>query len=307
MKKGVLNLIGVLLIFFGMIGLLFTLNTKIIGHVISNKISNTFKITSWTTFNETLSNDLVEFSDIKEVIAREGKKKTIDLNIENIGDNFLNNCKLTPKKLEPWIYSTQTEGISAGEKITFSFDVNVPEGTEQGDYQAELELNCDEISFLKGFTISIIKGFEVIEIKEIKEKNKILNVSYTFDNREFIGESVLVEIWIENSDNIEVKRMVDVFPINEDKLIERNVLISLKEQSAGIYVIYFALSSDLNDHLKKSFVIGNSLTTGDVIFKVAEGKGIPYLIFLIIIGLGVFFVFRSHRESLQEEHQKEHP
>ncbi|MEK6872827.1 MAG: hypothetical protein AABW90_02330 [Nanoarchaeota archaeon] len=306
MKKGVLNLIGILLIFLGVVGILLILNGKIVGYATSNALSNTFKITSWTTFNKTLSNR-VEFSEIGEVITREGKKKTIDLNIENTGDKFLNNCKLMPKKLESWIYSSQIEGIAAGEKTTFSFDVNVPEETEQIDYQAKLELNCDEGSFLKEFTISVINGFEAIEIKEIKEKNKILNVSYTFDNKDFIGESVLVEIWIKNSDNVEVKRMIDIFPINEDKLIERNILINLKEQPTGIYVIYFALSSDLNDYLKKSFVIGKSLTTGDVIFKVAKGKGIPYIIFLIIIGLGVFFVFKSHRESLQKEHETEHP
>lgn len=306
MKKGVLSWIGILLIFLGVIGLLYILNGKIIGYVISNTLSNTLKITGGTTFNETLSNG-VEFSEIKEVIVREGKKKTIDLNIENTGDKSLNNCKLIPKKLESWIYSPQTNPIQSGEKVTFSFDVDVPKEIELGDYRAELELNCDEGSFLREFTINVIKGFETIEIKEINEKNKILNVSYTFDNKDFIGESVLVEIWIENFDGVEVKRIVDIFPINEDKLIERNILINLKEQPAGIYIIYFALSSDLNDYLKKSFLVGESLTTGDAIFKVAKGKGIPYIIFLTIIGLGVFFIFKSYRKSLQEEHQKEHP
>ena len=193
------------------------------------------------------------------------------------------------------------------QRVIFSFDVDVPEETEPGDYLKELELNCKEGSFLREFTINVINGFEAIEIKEIKEKNKILNVSYIFNNKDFIGESVLVEIWIENSDNVEIKRVVDMFPINKDKLIERSVLINLKEQPAGIYIIYFAISSDLNDYLKKSFVVEESLTTGNAIFKVAKGKGIPYIIFLIIIGLGVFFIFKSYRESLQKEHEIEHP
>ena len=306
MKKSRLIILGMVLIFLGAAGFLFILNEKLAGYVISNMLSNTLKITGGTTFNETLLNS-VEFSEIKEVIVREGKKKSIDLNIENIGDNSLNNCKLIPKKLESWMYSSQTHSIQSGEKVIFSFDVDVPEETEQGDYLTELELNCKEGSFLREFTINVINGFEAIEIKEIKEKNKILNVSYIFNNKDFIGESVLVEIWIENSDNVEIKRVVDMFPINKDKLIERSVLINLKEQPAGIYIIYFAISSDLNDYLKKSFVVEESLTTGNAIFKVAKGKGIPYIIFLIIIGLGVFFIFKSYRESLQKEHEIEHP
>lgn len=305
MKRGILTTFGIALVFLGVAWLLLTLNGKNIGYVVSNTISNTL-ITSLATSNTTLSDNQVEFLDTGKIIAREGKKKTIDLNIENT-EKYLTNCKLIPRKLESWIYSSQIQEIFTGEKATFSFDVNVPEETEQGDYQLELELNCDESSFKKEFIVSVINGFEIIDIKEIIEKNKILNISYTFYNKDFIGESASVEVWIENSDNVELKRIVDVFPINEDKLIERNILINLKEQPAGIYIIYFALSSDLNDFLKESFVIGKSLTTGDIIFKVAKGKGVPYIIFLIIIGLGVFFVFKSYREDIQEEHQKEHP
>ena len=309
MKKGVLALIGLVLIFLGALGILLALNGKSVGYVIST-IPYTLKITGETTFNESgkiSSNGSVELSEIGEVIAREGKKEGVILNVENNGNLLLNNCRLISKgETDIWISSSQIQSIPSGENAEFIFDVNIPEETEQKDYQAEILLNCEEHTFSKEFIIAVVDGLKAVEIKEVKEKNKILNISYTFDNTDFIGESALVEIWIENSDKVEVKRIVDIFPINKDNLIERNVLINLKEQPTGVYSIYFALSSELNDYLKKSFVIGKSLTTGEVVFKVVKGKGTPYLIFLLVIGLGVFFVFRSHRESLQEGHDEEH-
>jgi len=287
--------IGLVMLLIGIIGFLFLLNGKPIGYVISNTFLKSDKS----------SDKSIELSEIEEIIARAGSKKTFSLNVKNNDNNLLTRCILRAEgEIKSWIYSSQIENISPKENIDFTFNINIPEEIEIKNYKGELELDCKEKSISQPLTIDIVKGLKAIELKSINEKNKILNINYTFDNSDFIGDSVFVTLWVENSDGIEVERIIDIFFINKDRLIERKVLIDLRDQQPGIYKVYFALSSDLDDYLKKSIILGESSLTGKVVFKVVKGKGLPYLIFLLIIGIGVFFIFKSHRRSVQKMHEK---
>ena len=295
MGKNIFMAIGLVMLLIGIIGFLFLLNGKPIGYVISNTFLKSDKS----------SDKSIELSEIEEIIARAGSKKTFSLNVKNNDNNLLTRCILRAEgEIKSWIYSSQIENISPKENIDFTFNINIPEEIEIKNYKGELELDCKEKSISQPLTIYIVKGLKAIELKSINEKNKILNINYTFDNSDFIGDSVFVTLWIENSGGIEVERIIDIFFINKDRLIERKVLIDLRDQQPGIYKVYFALSSDLDDYLKKSIILGESSLTGKVVFKVVKGKGLPYLIFLLIIGIGVFFIFKSHRRSVQKMHEK---
>ncbi len=296
MKKNYFMVLGILLIFLGIIGF-FAMNV------------NTIKTIGYITFNNFLdlnnaSNNSFEFSDVNNIIVRGGDKTKVTLTVKNIRDKAIINCKLLPKSLAEWISNTQIENIFPNKKVNFELELNIPP-TNPGVYEAEVEIKCDEEfpSETKKFNINVL-GQKSLEIVEISEKNKKINVSYVFNNENFFGDTVFVEIWVENSDGFEIKRVIDSFPIRKDSLIERSELIDLDEVT-GIYDVYIALSSDLDNYLKESIIVGESFISGRGIIKVAKGKGFPYLIFLLIIGIGVFFIFKSHRENIQKTNENQ--
>jgi len=243
---------------------------------------------------------------IGDIIAVEGDKKTLSVNVKNVGRAFLNNCMLIIKgEISSWAYSTQIEGVAPGENIDFMFDINVPEEVEAKDYSGELEIKCDEGSDSQDVKVRIPGGLQLVKVGEIIHEKDILNVSYTFDRGNLIGEEASVEIWIVNEDGVEVRRFIDSFGINRDGVIERNVLIELPEDLAGIYSVYFALSSDLDNYARKAVVLGKSRGTGFAIFDSSGGKMAGYVVFLLIVGVGIFFILKGHREKTHKVHKSE--
>jgi hypothetical protein len=302
MKDQNLKVFGLILMLIGMFGILLFMNVRTIGNVIKVVEINE----GYEESLNPLEDSVFEFSKIEEVIVRGGEKKTISLSVKNIGNNFLNDCKLIGQgDISSWIYSGQTKGLAAGEKIDFIFDINVPEGIVTGKYLSVLMLKCEEDFGSIEFEVSVLESLSELRVLGVSETNGILNASYIFDNGDFIGDKMAVDIWVKDSDNIEVKRMRDIFGINRDGLIERTVFIDLREANveSGVYYVYFALSSNLDNYVKESLLIGKSVGTGNAIFEVVDGKGFPYAIFLLVISLGAFFIFKSHRKSVQEMHE----
>jgi len=235
----------------------------------------------------------LELSNIGDIISRQGDKKTLFLNVKNIGGIFLNKCKLKIRgEISSWIYSDQIEGIAPGQNFDFVFDLNIPEGIEKGDYLGELEISCDEFNESQEIKVIIAGGLQLIEIKEIKHEKQGLEVSYSFDNSGIIGEEVSVEIWITDDQGTEIKRYMDSFSINRDEVIERNILIDIPSDLIGIYSVYFALSSDLENYVKQNIVLGKAVSGGFAVFDTTTGKVVGYVVFgLMVLGI-LYFVFK---------------
>lgn len=173
-------------------------------------------------------------------------------------------------------------------------------------------LNIFLISFVAAQNINFIGdlsgNLSIIKINNIDVKDNELNIDYSFDKSDFIGESMAVDIWIMNENKNEIKRITDVFSINKDSEIKRNVAIVIpKDSPDGIYSINIALSSDKNSFLTKSFSFNKTLE-GEA-FSVLEkpkNKLISYGIFLIIILLGVgFIVLSNFRKSKSKDEDYE--
>ncbi len=229
----------------------------------------------------------IEVSNIGDIIAKPGDKKTLSLTAKNIGKIFLNNCRLIVQgEISSWIYSKDIFGIAPGENKNFVFDLNVPDRTMEIDYSGGISINCDEASHEQKIKISIPKGLQSIKIKEIKKDKNSLNIIYTYEGD--VGK-VDVEIWMSNGNNVEYKRIKDSFSA-EGGIIERTVVIDIPEDLAGIYSVYIALSSDLNNSIRESVVLGETSTTGFAIFDQPRNKTIAYAVFILIILGGILFI-----------------
>ncbi len=146
-----------------------------------------------------------------------------------------------------------------------------------------------EIELNSGFE----EGLEAIKIDSIVQEGDRLNISYEFDNSKFIGGDAAVEIWILNENGSEVRRVQDVFDINKEEAIKRVMLVDLSGIPAGRYEINLALSSELENSIKQDFVFSKSLITGNTILEQPKYKMIGYVVFIIIILAGIFFIMRK--------------
>ncbi|MDP3027231.1 MAG: hypothetical protein Q8N63_05965, partial [Nanoarchaeota archaeon] len=230
---------------------------------------------------------------IGNIIAREGDKKTLSLNAKNIGKIFLNNCRLIAKgDVNSWIYSTNIYGIAPGQNIDFVFDLNVPEETLTEINMGSLEIKCEEASNIQNISISLPEEFGLIEIKDVKQEGAILRINYVFDSSNLVGDGIDIEIWLADENETEIKRIVDKSSLNTGGLIERNVEMQLPgDLKGGIYFIYFAFSNEADSFVKKSVVLG---VTGRAILDSEKGKFGVYIVFLLILAVAIFFIWRRH-------------
>ena len=288
MKKNTLKIIGVILVILIILIGFLLIGTNILGYVISNE-----KISS------------IEFSKIEDITLSNGNEKIIPINIKNIGGEGITNCLLLiAGEKSNWTKNEETKDILAQTDINFNLKITIPEETEIDDYPLTLQLTCDQESNFKEISIAVTKGINAIKVREIKSEKRNLNILYTFDNSKFIGESTYVEIWILNPEGFEIKRLQDRFSIKTDNLILRNIDIELEENPKGVYGIFFSHPSDLKNYIKKSVILGKSGTSGNAVFKIVKGKGFPYAIFLLIISIGIFFIFKAHRKAIQNVNQQ---
>lgn len=166
------------------------------------------------------------------------------------------------------------------------------------------EINGSFINLTKEIQLSedLRKGSNMIPVKQINQEEGILNISYGFDNSGFVGDEVIVDIWLLDKNKTEVKKIQDYFAINRDGLIERSVAMDISDLEQGNYEIYFALDSDLNNPVSQEIFIENPSITGSAILNQPKGKMIGYVIFVLIIFIGIFFIIRNHRkEDFKEE------
>jgi hypothetical protein len=159
-------------------------------------------------------------------------------------------------------------------------------------YAQTLEIKCDEKSSSQTLFVSV-PGLKMIEIKDVVQEKNLLRVNYDFDGAYVIGDEVLLDMWVVDDANVEINRVQDMFNVRGEGIIEREIVIDIGK-SVGVYYVYFALNSDLDNFVKQSVILGNSRTIGQVVLDTFKGKMIGYVAFLVMIAIALFFIIRRH-------------
>jgi hypothetical protein len=125
------------------------------------------------------------------------------------------------------------------------------------------------------------------------EKNN-LSINYSFDNRDFIGDSVEISLWVVNESGSKVERIEDSFSINKQGLINRQVSLSLPKYLVGNCSLYIAVSSNLNNFIKQPFNVKElSKITGNAVNDFGKNVTIHYLVIFVLIIIILIFLFRN--------------
>ena len=283
MKEGAFKILGITLISLGILGFLL-MSTNILGFAISDQEDS----------------NLI-FSEIEDITLKRSDQKTVKVNVKNTGENELTTCLMIPKgEKADWALSGETKNIPPNSNIDFNLEITIPEDAEIDAHLLELQITCDQETTSKQTSISITLGVDAINIREMKSEKNFLKIIYTFNPEGLVGDTTYVEIWVQNPDGFEVNRVQDEFKINTDSLIVRNIKIDLKKNPKGVYGVFFSHpTTDKDSYIPKKIILGRSKTSGKAVFDIVEGKGIPYAGFLLFIAIGIFFIFRSHRKSVQ--------
>jgi hypothetical protein len=140
-------------------------------------------------------------------------------------------------------------------------------------------------------------------VPSLEEDEQVLTISYSVNNSGVIGDSISVELWLIDDNEIEQARVVDgPFNINKDGVIERNVSMKLPLNLTGIFAVYLAPSYDLNYFARGSVILKEETpeVTGRVIFSNSRGKTIAYVIFLLVLFGFVIYRLRDLYKSRSE-------
>jgi len=266
-------------------------------------VSSGFIGGSSSTIKKSANNTILLLAKIEDFIGYFGDKKTLSLNIKNNGKIFLNNCKLVSSgDYNTWLYSSQIQGIAPGQNIDYIFDINIPENLLSGNYKIDINVICDEKNSSTSFLISVPSDNERIEINDLKINKGVLNLVYDFESYKLIGKPVQISIWLVDDNKNEIKRINDNFDLTESK-IQRSINISYPRGLVGVYSINIANSNDLNNFAGQSIILGKNIATGYAVLDNSSGKMVAYVIFILIIIIGLYFIVRRNRKKKMVLHR----
>lgn len=145
---------------------------------------------------------------------------------------------------------------------------------------------------------------QTITINKVNQTKNNLNITYSFDNSNFIGNYISIFIWITNENRTEIKNLTDNFSINRDPPIEReisftipNSIIKLSKKSSQTIYINIAPSINLNNPTKQQFIIQKQEKK-----PLSVNKTLIYLISFIII---IFILINISKRKLHLNQSKE--
>ena len=294
---------GIVLILLGLVGVLGVMQGVPVGYTIFTGID---KIQSSSTMY--YANDNLEVSKLDTLVGYGGGKVNLILNAKNIGEVFLNNCKLASGgDFGSWIYSGEGKGLSSGEKINLNFEINIPKESMVTNYSGKIGVKCDETELMQDVNLIVYRGLNSIIINSVENSEEGLNVSYGFDRTGLIGK-MDVDIWVVDSSGNEIKKIRDSFDLNKDGIINRKIFVKTGIIPEGVYSIYFSLASDPNNYVEQSFIVTKKASvSGNAVFGTQEetNKTLSYIVFGLIIGIGVLFAIRGSFFSSENQEGSE--
>jgi hypothetical protein len=220
----------------------------------------------------------LELSELGEVVARAGERKTLSLEARNSGTSFLNDCRLVSEG-DLQISSEQLQGIAPGQRVNFILNFEMPDDTKIDKYMVNLEIRCEEASSSQELIVILPKISQLIEVQSIEQKGNILEIVYVLDSSGMDSDDVIISIKIFDEEGNELKSYSDYFPLNNRDSITREISITLDEEFlSGAYKIRFSLG-DGDSWIQESVVI-----TGEAIsFISSKNRVRGYIVFAGLI------------------------
>ncbi|MEN9626469.1 MAG: hypothetical protein RL557_797 [archaeon] len=228
----------------------------------------------------------LELSGVDQLIVYRGEVKSFSFVGINTGDTVLTGCQLVfGGDYAAWIISQTIQDIKAGEQIEFPAELVISDVISSGTYRGSGEIRCNEISQKQEFSVVVSEPSEILQIISVKPEDEQLDIVYSFDHSNIVGEGVAIDVWLVDEQIHEVARDLDIFTLQQEGVIQRTFALALPASLAGNYKIYLATDSEPEKLVSQEILLGESSATGFSILSFEEGNysliGLALIVFIV--------------------------
>ena len=231
-----------------------------------------------------------------------GSQEATTVIITNTGETHLSSCTVrSVGEFDSWILvSEEATNISPGEQHEFSFDVTVPEETEEGSYSLRVLTKCSGISAARDLTVNVEKKkleFEVISA----DRTRLNRVRIIYSLEELAGEDqdVVFIFSLVDANNVEVGRVEVNQSIDANSTDEFRTNININESLLPINeTTNETLESELTLNVNFNSQIYSSSIQEKVLigapiggFAILEGVGAGEAIIFVVVLFVLVFIF----------------
>ncbi len=241
--------------------------------------------------------------DIQEITSSPGSSREVSMVATNTGTGILSSCVLKSSgEYGSWIsVSEELININIGDQHTFSFNIVVPEETEEGSYSLKVSFeDCLNTAMTKEFTINVEKKkleFEIISVDRTRSNR--VRIIYSLEELAGEEQEIVFAFSLVDADNVEVGRLelnksVDANSTDEFKInIEINEsLLPINETTNETLESELTLNVNFDSEIYSSSVM-ETITLGAPIggFAIFEGVGAGEAIIFVIVLFVLVFIF----------------
>ena len=241
--------------------------------------------------------------NIQEITLNQGGSKEVSMIVTNTGTGVLSSCILKPLgEYDSWILvSEEAISINIEDQHEFSFNVIVPEETEEGSYSLKVSVDeCLGTAMVKAFTVNIEeKKLEFNIISADRTRDDRVRILYSLEELSGNNQDVVFIFSLVDANNVEVGRVEVNQSINANSSDEFRTNIEINESLLPINeTTNETLESELTLHVNFNSQIYSSSIQEKVLigtpiggFAIFEGVGAGEAILFIVVLFVLVFIF----------------
>ena len=250
--------------------------------------------------------------DIQEITLSPGSSKEVSMIVTNTGTGVLSSCILKPLgEYDSWILvSEEAININIEDQHEFSFNVMVPEETEEGSYSLTVSVDeCLGTPSVKAFTVNIEdKKLEFNITNADRTRDDRVRVIYSLEELSGNDQDVVFIFSLVDANNIEVGRVEVNQSIDANSSDEFRTNIEINESLLPINeTTNETLESELTLHVNFNSQIYSSSIQEKVLigapiggFAILEGVGPgEAIVFIVVLFVLVFILVFARRMRKQ--------
>ena len=251
-------------------------------------------------------------SEISTLSLNPESSQKATLVVTNTGTKNLISCKVRPVgEFDSWILvSEEATNINLGNQQEFSFDVTVPEETEEGSYSLKVSIECSEIFATRDFIVNVEKKkleFDIISADRTRDDR--VRVLYSLEELAGEDQDVVFIFSLVDINGVEVGRAEvnqsiganssDEFRINiniDESLLPVNETTNETLESELILNVNFN-SQIYSSSIQEKVLIGAPIGGFAIFEGVGAGEAILFVVVLFVLVFIFIFARRMRRKG----------
>lgn len=250
--------------------------------------------------------------NIQDIKLNPGSSQKVPVVVKNTGTKNLISCVVKPVgEFSSWILVPEgTTNINLGGQYEFSFDVIVPEETEENPYLLSVSVECSEKAEPKDFTVNVEKKkleFDLISADRTRDDR--VRVLYSLEELSGNDQDVVFTFSLIDVNNVEVGRVEANQSIDANASDEFKTNININESLLPINkttnkTLESELTLNINfnsqiysSSIQEKVLIGAPIGGFAIFEDVGAGEAVIFVVVLFVLVFIFIFARRMRRKG----------